>query len=349
MGNFTSQRCEDPTADSTKLDYLGRGVDCRQSSDTWLKKLDNYGAEKVRELDPNNKNMKIKPVSKRETLSCENTTETKKGMGGKINAMPHQSVKLYGELVAKQDTSKYTKCKIEYQSTRIVTMLDDTSLDPHIIIRKDPPTHYTKYEKELSQSILEHIKGMQTKAGTNGGEESRCLGKMIKDLKDDNPVARLEEYLQYARSEKELCQQIWQTLANACCCFIKDEKPFTHYVKSITLGATQQESYESQDSSRDISGGVHLSGFNVIDGSIRGGQQATSKSAVTRNQARGEIDDSGAVITEEVIEACMAPVSSLINEKSQELKTIMKRLLQCYSCPNHGKSVLRTIIQYSWN
>jgi hypothetical protein len=160
---------------------------------------------------------------------------------------------------------------------------------------------------------------------------------MIKDLKEGDPVARLEEYLQHARSEKELYQWACQTLTNTYCSFIK-EKPYTHYVKSITLGAIQQESYESQDSNRNTSGGAHVTGVDLVDGSLEGGQQAINKSNVTRNLSRGKIDsDNGTVTAEEVIEAKMEPVSSLINRKSRELKIIMERLLQYYSCADQGK------------
>ena len=222
-------------------------------------------------------------------------------------------------------------------------MLQDTSQDPHIIKREgtNPPIHYTKYERELSQFILEYIDTMQTEASTKGGEEATAtyLGKMIKDLKEGDSVARLEEYLQHARSEKELCQQIQQTLANACCAFIK-EKPYTHYVKSITLGAIQQESYVSEDSNHNISAGAHVTGLDVVDGSLEGGHQVDSKSNITRNESRGTIDsDNGKVIAEEVIEASMEPVSSLINKKSRELKIIVEWLLKYYSCadPDQGK------------
>jgi hypothetical protein len=327
---------------ASKLDYLGRGVDCREPEEKWLEKLDDYGAEKIRDLSPKDGNIIPNPVQKKKTESRNEKTESKKGVEGNVKVTPHKSINLGGELKVKRDSSKTTKYRIEIHSTRIVTMRKDTSQDPDIVKRDgtNPPIHYTKYEKELCQFILEHIDTMQTEASTKGGEEATatCLGKMIKDLEKGDPVARLEEYLQHARSAKELHQQTCQTLTNACCTFIKKEKPYTHYVKSITLGASEHESCESQDSNRNTSGGAHITGFESVDGSLKGGHQASSNSTATTNESRGKIDsDSGTVTAEEVIEAKMEPVSSLINRKSRELKIIMERLLQYHSCADQGK------------
>ena len=327
--------------DPTKLDYLGRGVDCREPRETWLEMLDAYGADKIRDLAPNSGNVKQTPVQKNKTESSNETIESKKGVEGNAKVSPHKAINLGGELKVHRDISRTTKCRIDSWSTKIVTMCEDISKDPNIINRGgDPPIHYTKYEIELSRFILEHIETMQTDTASEG-KEPKCLEKKIKDLERGDPVAMLEDYLQYARSNKEICQQIRQILANACCFFINKEKPYTHYVRSITLGAIQQESYESQDSNCDISGGAQVSTPDVVDGSLKGGYQAANNSLITRNESRGHIDfDSGNVTVEEVIEASMEPVSSLINKKSRELKVIMEWLLQCYSHTNQGKNVI---------
>lgn len=327
--------------DHTKLDYLGRGVDCREQRQTWLETLDALGSDKLRDLAPNNRNLTHNVVKKNKIESSNETTERKKGVDSSAKATLHKGLNLGGELKVRRDISTTKKCRIDSRSTKIITMDKDTSQDPNIISRDDnPPIHYTKYEKELSQFILEHIDTMQREASTKGEDATR-LGKTIKNLEGCDPMERLEDYLQDAGSKKELCltQQIQQTVANACCFFIGD-KPYTHYVRSITLGAIQQESCESQDSSHDTSGGAQISMPDVIDGSLQGGYQATNTSSITRNQSRGEIDtDSGNVIVEEVIEASMEPVSTLINKKSRELKIIMKRILQFYSQGKKGAIV----------
>jgi hypothetical protein len=325
---------------ASKSDYLGRGVDSKEPKDTWLDKLATYGASKIRDLAPNDGNIIENPVNKEKKKLGNETTEGKKGVEGSLNVTPHRVLKLGGELKVKRDSSKTTKYQEKSRSTRTVTMIDDTSKDPDIVKRDgtNPPIYYTKYEQELCQFILKHIDTKQTEASTKGGEEATCLGKMIKDLEKGDPVARLEEYLEHARSAKELYQQTCQTLANACCSFIA-KKPYTHYVRSITLGAIQQKSYELQDSNHDTSGGAHVTGADVVDGSIKGGHQAVGKSDVTSKLSRGKYDsDSGTVTVEEVIEASMEPVSSLINERSRELKIIMGRLIQYYICTDPGKN-----------
>ena len=320
---------------ASKLNYLGRGVDCREPSDTWLDELDHYCTENIRDLDPNHGNI---IVQKNKIESRNETTESKKGVEGSVKATPHRGINLGKELKVKRDSSKISKYQVDSRSTKIVTMRKDTSQDPHIIKREGtyPPIHYTKYEKELSQFILEHINAMQTEPSTKGREEAIAtyFGKMIKDLKEGDSVARLEEYLQHARSQEQSCQQIWQALANACCAFIQ-EKPYTHYVRSIMLGAIQQELDESQDSNRDTAAVAQVT---VVNDPFEGGHQAVRTSNVTKNLSRGTTgSDSGTVTAEEVIEACMEPVSSLINKKSRELKIIMEWLLKCYSTPEQGK------------
>ena len=325
--------------DPTKLNYLGRGVDCREPRKTWLETLDTLRTDKIRDLAPNNGNIEENQIKNSETVSSNETTESKKGIQGSAKVPLCKGPNLGLELKVKRDTSTTTKSRTESRSTKIVTMCKDTSQDPNIISRDGkPPIHYTKYEIELSQFILEHIKTMQTESSFEG-EEQTCLGKTVDDLEGNDPVARLEDYLQHAKSLKvEICQQIRQTLANICCSFINKEKPYTHYVRSITLGAILQESYESQDSNCDISGGAQASMPDVTDGSVQGSYQVVNNSVITRNESRGHIDsDSGNVTVEEVIEASMEPVSSLINKKSRELRIIMEWLLQCYSHTNQGK------------
>ena len=347
---------ESQSVDPTKLDYLGRGVDCREPKEKWLDRLDDYGADKIRDLALNNENIN-KPnfVKKNKTESTDETTDSKKGAEGHVKVKPHESLKLGGELKVKHDTSKTTRNKTGSQTTKIVTMRGDTSKDPLIIKRDhDRPTHYTKYETELSQFILEHIDEKQKEANhekvdvassprepgdeakEDAKEDAICLGKMIKDLEGEDSVAKLEDYLQHARAIKELGQQIWQVIANGCFFFMDKKKPYTHYVSSITLGAHKQESYKSQDSSRDTSGGVQGNAMEFVDAALQGESKVDNRRTVTRTQSRGESDDSGAVTAEEIIEASMKPVTTLINEKSKELKKIMEALLDSYSHANQG-------------
>ena len=325
--------------DDSKLNYLGCGVDCRKTRNALLEDLDN-GEYKIRELAPNDGNIIRNRVLSNKIETRNETTKSKKGVEGSVKVTPYRSINLSKEVKVKRDSNESKKYRIASHSTRIVMMNKDTSHDPHIVKREgtgtDPPIHYTKYEQELSQFILEHI---ETEASTKGGEEATAtyFGKMIKDLKEGDSVARLEELIQHARSQEQSYQQIWQVLENACSSFMQ-EKPYTHYVRSITLGALQQELCESQDSNRNTLAGIHGTTFNAVDVSGQVGQELVRSSALTRNESRGTVQSDGTVTAEEVIEACMEPVSSLINKKSQELKTVMKRILQYYTIPEQGKN-----------
>ena len=334
-------------ADPTKLDYLGRGVDCREPKATWLDKLDTYSADKIRDLASNSENIKKGTLQKKNIESNEETEGSKKGAEASVKAKPHDSLKLGGELTVKRDNSKTTRYKIDSQTTKIIIMRDDTSQDPNII-RRDGGHHYTKYEQELSQFIIEYIDTNQREVSSEEAVDTGTSpGKLVKDLEGADPVAKIEDYLQDARANKESGQQMRQAVANACYAFMRDEKSYTHYVSSIILGAVREESHMSLDSSRETSGGVQGNTMEYVDASLQGECTTVNKSTITTSQSRGQIDsDSGAVTAEEVIEAKMKPVSDLINKKSDspELRKIMEGLLQHYSHTDQGKKSVHMFI-----
>ena len=297
-----------------KLDYLGKGIDCRKPSNTWLDELD-HAEYKVRNLDP--QKIQINPVTKRRKETRDGITESKIEGEGNISAKPHESLQLGANLEGKKGISKTTKYEIEIIITKIAKMRKDVREDLNPIIGRDG-THYTKYEEELSQFILEH---METK------------GASLKDLKGDNSVTKLDSYLnvQHARAKGESAKPIWQTIADACDSFVKEKMPYTQYASSISLGAVRVVSHKSQDSSSDIAGGFQGKAMDIAGTNLKAGCLLVDNMKITSNWTRGEIDSSETVKVEEVIEAILEPVSSLINSKSQELEVIMKTLLQSYS------------------
>ena len=293
-----------------KLDYLGKGVDCRKPSDTWLDELDH--ADKIRDLAPDN--IEVHPVVKRRRETRDRSTESKTEAGGSISAKPHESLQIGANFEGKRAISETTKYEIEIITTKIAKICKDAHKDPNTVISRDG-THYTKYEEELSQFILEHI---ETEASA-------------KDLEGANSVAKLGSYLQHARAKGESVKHIWQKIADACHSFMKEKMPYTQYVSSISLGAVRVESHESQDSSSNIAGGFHGKVMDIADASLKAGRQLVNEVKITSNWTRGEIDSSETVKVEEVIEIILQPVSNLINSKSRELEVIMKRILQLYS------------------
>ena len=89
-------------------------------------------------------------------------------------------------------------------------MHDNTSEDPGTIMRNN--THYTKYECELSQFILDHIGELQREAkNESAADEDMNLGKEIADLEGEDAIAKLELYLEDRRRRKksESTQQLY--------------------------------------------------------------------------------------------------------------------------------------------
>ena len=297
-----------------KLDYLGKGIDCRKPSDTvtWLDELD-HADYRVRNLDP--KKIRTKSVTKGRKETRDGIIESKIEGEGSISATPHESLQLSANLEGKKGISKTTKYEIEIITTKIATMHKDVSEDLNPIIGRDG-AHYTKYEEELSRFILKHI--METK-GAN------------LNLKGDNSVIMLDSYLdvQHARAKGESAKPIWQTIADACDSFVQEKVPYTQYASSISLGAVRVVSHKLQDSSSDIAGGFQGKVMDIANANLKAGCNLVNKINITSNWTRGKIDSSGTVQVEEVIEIILEPVSNLLN--TQELETIMKRLLQLYS------------------
>lgn len=163
-----------------RLDYLGRGVDCRTPPETWLDTLDHYSAEKIRHI--NDKNINEMQISKKESRSkCSKKTSTCQ-FKAKLHLKPHEVLKLGGELKAKQCVSNTDEVHINYHGSRVVTMLDDTSNDPDIITREG--SHYIRYECQLIQFILKHIEREKHKANTKssdatGTDKTETFGKMM--------------------------------------------------------------------------------------------------------------------------------------------------------------------------
>ena len=238
------------TSVDQKLDYLGRGVDGRTPRDTWLDALNTYSASKVQDIHTGNKNIKIMKVN---TGNCEKNENRELNAGGSLSVTAHESFQLGGKLQVKRDTLHSETCRTVFKTTTVLTMVDDTSNDPNILGK--PPTHYTNYERELSQFILEHIEAQQDKQHVEASGSD--TGKPIRDLKGKDPVARLDDYLKDLRGRKkiETSQRLWEELANACCAFL-DKYKFTHYVYNLKLGASSQELEETDNSRKATDVGV---------------------------------------------------------------------------------------------
>ena len=309
-----------------KLDYLGRGVDCRSPRNTWLKTLDTYSDDKIASC--NSKSVKVTPIKEKRLEAVDETNQcTKSGRCG-LNIKPHECAKLLGQLTVDRCTSRATKCKKKCIITKKATT------DGPDILSKDGGTQQCiKYERDLCEFILKYIEEMQ--------KEQTDLGKQIVDIKDGNPEDKLEKYLSEAKKSKE----IWQTVTDACSLF-QDERKYTHYVSCIGLGAVLYESMKSKEHSTNI---VCKAGVNMVesaDCSCQAQYQSKREENATMIDERGEIDDStDSVTTEEVIEVTLMPVFELI--KNRSLRFLMKALLQLHCFDQSYQGKIR--IKHTWN
>ena len=302
-----------------RLDYLGRGVDCRTPHETWLDTLDHYSAEKIRNV--NGKNINEMQTWKKESKSKYSKNGCEWQFKAKLQFKPHEVMTLGGELKAKRHTSNTKEIHRNQQSTRIVTMIDDISNDPDVITREG--SHYTRYECQLIEFILKYIERQKHKANEKSSDTTGI--EKIEDPQGDDAVAKLHDLI--ARTESQSQQKLWQIVADASCYFLQETK-HTHYVYNIELGATLQQLEEIQKSDTDVSGGLQANVMEYPNVAIGGGFQKESKSAYTIEEARGRINSNGRVTEEDVIEADLKPVPELIN--TPKLKVIMKKLLKCY-------------------
>ena len=303
-----------------KLDYLGRGVNCRTPPDTWLNALDIYRGSKV--VACNSKSVNVTPIAEKHLETVNETNQCTKSGGCSMNIKPHECTRLLGELTVNCSTSTTTKCQKKCIVTKKVAM---TSIDPDIPSKDGGTQQCTKYERDLCEFILKYIEEMQ--------KEQTDLGKQIADLKDGNPEDKLDKYLSDAKKSKE----IWQMVADACSFFL-DETKHTHYVSCIGLGAVQSESMKSKEDSTNMGFKAGANAIESVDFSCQAQSQSRKEENATMIDERGEIDGStDSVTTEEVIEVTLTPVFKLIKNKS--LRSLMKALLQldCFDQGYQGK------------
>ena len=334
------------TVDLEKLKYLGKGVDGRTPPETWLTALDKYSADNIRDLNEQHLNIDVKKVENTTTKRDVDTVRTDWNVEAHFGITPHPTVpvQLEGDLTAKRTMKKMTNFSLVRKTTRVATMLDDTSNDPNIITRAcKPPTHYTKFECQLSQFVLEYIAKEQEEADWLSSHEAtdstgRDLGKKIKDLKGEDVVAKLDDYFNDVRKRKakKSRQRLWQMVGNACTEYL-NEKRHTHYVSNIVLGALSYKTKTKQDSSTELSGGGQISAGERVRLHQGGGVSTVANGETESTTDIGKMDDKGNVVREEIIEVNLKPVTQLINKHSRELKTLMTAHLKLHNQIVHGQ------------
>jgi hypothetical protein len=294
-------------------EYLGRGVDCRTPNGTWFNALDICSCGRPITQDK----IRVKETSFVTTHeeAVDHTDQSIKGVEFELIIKPHECASLFGELIINRYTHTTTRHRDTLKITKIVEIIS---------------IECKKYELHLYEFIVKYIEEKR--------EEQIDLGKQLtyRDPKD-----RFEEYLSGAKKSEDASSllQMWQTVADACSSFL-DETKCTHYVSCIKLGAKQHESTDSKKYDTNIACGA---GGNACQGASCSSQaqcQTGSERNVSTKDERGVIDrSSGAVTTEEVIEATLMPLFKLID--SNELRVIMRALLRCH---HHGSTGMQVTI-----
>ena len=323
--------------DQSKLHYkfLGWGVDCRKPEHEWQESLQRYDGHQIRDLAIDDRNIHVIPISEVMSIEEIRIKSTSGGLGGGMGASSFNINASFGIQVTVKKVSK-EQTNTKYQLTRTATLPSHICYDPNTITLESnkKEDQYSLFEQVLSNYILEFIERKQIDSDSHHG-------KKIRDLQGENPITKLDDY-----TNDPKCQ--WKLIADACTSFV-EEYGYTHYVYSITLGTQEEEKLHSWDSPQQLSGNVGGGGeirSKDIKAEGKVGLEHSMEGKYEQKHTKGEAANN-TVTTEEVINWHMKPVSSLINDKSQNLKHIMESLLKRYAEIKRGKLKSRMSNAYS--
>ncbi len=292
------ENCLEKTVSRSHKDYLGRGVNCRTPNNTWLNVLDTYSGD--RPIAQEKIKIKVTDTAIKHEEVVDETDQSTTGVEIGMSITPHECASLFGDLTVKRYTCTMIKHREMLKVTKVVRIASKEC---------------KKYEQDLCDFIIKSIEENQ--------EEQIDLGKQ---LINQNSKDRLTEYLSDVKKSKDA--RTWQTVADACSSFL-DEKKCTHYVSCIKLGAKRHEATELKKHGTNVAGGAGISACQGASCFAQAQYQTGSEINVVINDEQGVISESnGAVTTEEVIEATLAPLFELI--ESSELRVIMQALLCCH-------------------
>ena len=279
--------------------YLGRGVDCRTPKDTWFDKLDNYTGDGL--ITQKKMDITEIPIVTTREEAVDETDQSITGGEGGVSIKPHECASLFGKLTIVRYSCTATKHREMIKVTKAVKI---TSIK------------CKKYEQDLCEFIVKHIKENQEEQIDQGKQSTNC-----------NPKDRLEEYLSAAKDPLSM-RQMRQTVANACSLFL-DKTKSTHYVSCAKLGARRNEHLEWKKSGTNVAFGAGVNASQGASFSAQGQCERGSERNVFMKEERGEIDKrNGDVTTEEVIEVTLTPVFELIEHEA--LRVIVQALLRCH-------------------
>ena len=293
------------------LRYLGTGTHVVDTYDNWSAATPVNGGQIVRQVKPDHSNVEECTRGKEESIiQTEFSKEKDFGVLGNTKVGTGPTIPGSGALKGgvsrsrRRDLVKTKKVVI----IRMLTFKDETPLFP------------TKLEEDMFKYVIEWLEKHQSSA-------SHSTALKIEDVhvEDDDPVKRFYQYTSQLEKYDDISYAISDYIMS---------KKITHYVSTISLGATEHEWDKRDESRTDFDGGVDMDAANIVGGGItahhgsqmrRGMHQAANLGGYERVCADGAeaTADQLAIVHVEIF-----PISELVENPC--IKAIIDKVTQEY-------------------
>ena len=299
------------------LKMLGCGVDNRQSEKAWQENLKSSDSVQIRTIGKNHNNVQFDDPAEYH-LSSESWTDES---GTQWGAFIGEKNKFTSETKETADDKRVT----EYSVLKVATLKDDIRWDPDAIKIDCAGNviYHSNFEERLCKHILEFAEKLRMDSNLH---PKLRRGKQVQQLQGDCAIGKLSDF-----TNDEKPRELWETISFACLDFIENKIHCTHYVYRIALGMKKTEVKTTQKGTRNKGGG--LATYLSITGSAD-------------TQRRGEcleIHKHGNESEARVIDRSTKPVHTLIHEKSENLRNIMKRHTERFSRIKNGKLICPSV------
>lgn len=302
-------------------------MDCRKACKDWWATLDHYAGDQIRDIEENHANIREIPLCTSVATVHQSESEKNVESSNKVKIKPFQTINLGTDFHVQRYTKKTAEHQRVYHQTRSATLVDDIRRDPGVIsctMQNGFEIYYSKFEQELCAYILK----------TKQVDIEKLLERSLQVTHSENSVTML---IKLSEGSKEKSTKFWRIVTDACMCFL-DEKQYTHYVYSITLGAERVETDASELSKLNLSVGGNAIATEAVGISAKAELTKRNEKQISMVTKRGRIE-SDSVPTEEVIEVRVKPIFKLIYKES--LKVVMQNLLESYNTQKVGEFLLR--------
>ena len=302
------------------LRHLGTGTDVVDNFDNWSAATPENGGQIVREVKTDHSNVEEctrgKEVS---TVRTELSKEKSFGMSGKTKVGTGPTIPGSGG-AAKAGVSQSRKENLVISKKVVIIRT--------LAFKDEMPSFPTKFEKDMCKYVIEWL-------GKHQGSASHSTALKLEDVhvEDDDPVKRFYQYT--SQLEK------YDDVSNAISEYIMSKK-ITHYVSTISLGATEHEREKRDESRTEIDGGADIDAANIVGGGItahHGSQVGTGTHQATNLGDYGRVCTDGAEATENqlaIVRVGITPISELVGNPC--IKAIVDKVTwEYHERKNRGK------------